>query len=800
MVHGAGQLSIINRPESVSLASRTCAGRDARPRARTEWRAGARVFTSARWVACCASLFGACALDAGPAPRPAQTAAAGAPSAVAPDEFTGPFPSWRNVRTQDGASGDGRSDDTAALQQSLAEAVRPGAPPVVFVPSGTYRITQTLTLSFAANVSLVGEDPATTRIVWDGPMGGTMLSINGVAYSRFARLTFDGRRRASVAVDQSWDGSRPNFDTGNEYADDRFLDVQYGIHGGFKGAGFAETSIVRSQFVRNSAAGVALGNFNALDIWIRDSLFEDCAVGVTNATGAGNFHVYSSVFRRSAVADLEMGNTGGFSARGNYSTGSRAFFVSSAAKRFPATIHLQRNTIVDPLETTVVDLKNQGPGLLTDNVIRSARAAGPAVRWTSGDGADVASIGNTYTVTRPIEASGRVISFGDRILPPADLSPAEPALPPTPPALGRRTFEVPRGAGAREVQAAISAAAAVQGQRPIVHFPAGVYAIDETLTVPATDLQLVGDGYGTILRWKGAGRGPVVRLEGPTHATLRELQIDGASSADGILVEGADQPGARLYFDQLQLRSARDVDLFVDRLDHALVQLLDFGHAYSPNARSVIVRGGPRAAAGEPVEGRTEVLSGAASGHTISYDVSDGARVLLRDLWYESGAGPSFAAVHGRAAFTIDGARLSTPVGRPRPAIDISDLDGTAALAAVHLDDRVVVAGSGRLARVLGLGLFDEQPSPAYVVNAAVPPAIAMLAGSRHRFPGTRGGNHSTPTPDLGRLDPILVDSLLAHTRQAAAAPLSTLPPSVTDLRLFRVWVAGGIVNLHVTP
>ncbi len=118
----------------------------------------------------------------------------------------------------------------------------------------------------------------------------------------------------------------------------------------------------------------------------------------------------------------------------------------------------------------------------------------------------------------------------------------------------------------------------------------------------------------------------------------------------------------------------------------------------------------------------------------------------------------------------------------------------------MHLDDRAVVAGSGRLARVLGLGLFDEQPSPAYFVNAALPPALAVLANSRHRFPGTRIGNHSTPTPDVGRLDQRLADSLLAHTRQAAAAPLSTLPPSVTDLRLFRVWVTGGIVNLHLTP
>ena len=39
-------------------------------------------------------------------------------------------------------------------------------------------------------------------------------------------------------------------------------------------------------------------------------LFEDCRVGATNSYGAGNFHVYKSVFRRSTEADVTIGNTG----------------------------------------------------------------------------------------------------------------------------------------------------------------------------------------------------------------------------------------------------------------------------------------------------------------------------------------------------------------------------------------------------------------------------------------------------------------------------------------------------------
>ena len=107
-------------------------------------------------------------------------------------------------------------DDTAALQAALDDLGKSGRSPVLYLPAGRYRVTRTLSLSHTINVSIVGEDPGLVTIVWDGAEGGTMLHVNGVAYSRFTRLTFDGRRRASVAVEQSWDNARAHFDTGNE--------------------------------------------------------------------------------------------------------------------------------------------------------------------------------------------------------------------------------------------------------------------------------------------------------------------------------------------------------------------------------------------------------------------------------------------------------------------------------------------------------------------------------------------------------------------------------------------------------
>src|SRR4030095_9323670 len=175
-----------------------------------------------------------------------------------------------------------------------------------------------------------------------------------------------------------------------------------------------ETSIVRSRFLRNTSAGVALGNFNALDVWIWHSEFVDCATGGANTTGAGNFHVYNSVFRDSTTADLSMGNTGGFSVRDSYSIGSRAFFTGSFTAT-PALIDLQRNTVLDPSESVAVRMGNQGPALLLDNTFRSRPGAlGPVVEWSGFPSADVTSVGNTFTVSTPVKSNGRLTVVDSR--------------------------------------------------------------------------------------------------------------------------------------------------------------------------------------------------------------------------------------------------------------------------------------------------------------------------------------------------------------------------------------------------
>jgi hypothetical protein len=259
--------------------------------------------------------------------------------------------------------------------------------------------------------------------------------------------------------------------------------------------------------------------------------------------------------------------------------------------------------------------------------------------------------------------------------------------------------------------------------------------------------------------------------------------------ADSLVVEAVDQPGARVHLDQVQLRAGKDANLLVDGLNHALVELRDAGDAYSPDGTSIKATG----------RSRTNIFSGAASGNGLTYDVSGGARVLVRDLWYESRAGPAFTRVQGSAAFTVDGVRVASAVDGARPAFDLEGLKGRVAILAADIDDRIVVSGNGSEARVLGLGLLGERASATYFTTAAAPPARTLLLSSRQRGAGGRG-NRSVPTPDAGAVDPEFVRELLAQTRGEMPEPLTSLPVGVTDFRLFRVWVANGLRNIILRP
>jgi hypothetical protein len=740
----------------------------------------------------------------GPAPTPTPTPGPTPPPIPTPtpfpvggvDEFTGPFPSWKNAKSAYGAKGDGVTDDSAALQAALDElSNEAGTVKTLYISAGTYRITRTLRVHNTIFVNIIGEDPDFTFIRWDGGSGGVMLDIDGVAYSRFNRLTFDGRGVAQVAVDQSKsDNGTPHFDTGNEYAEDVFKDVAIGIRGGNEGYGAAETSVVRSRFIRNSQAGIILKNFNALDWWIWFSYFEDCATGVTNDPGAGNFHVYNSVFKRSTRADISIRNTGGFGIRNNYSIGSNIFYLTtSGGGNNGALTNIQGNTILDTTNPSAIQIGDYGPVQISDNFIRSKGSTGPAIDI---DVADALAFDNTFSISsNQISAGGRFIGDGNKV---GTIAATEPVIPFKYVPGGRRVFEVPVGASTSTIQQAINSAGALCGQRPIVHLPAGNYQVG-SLVVPANcNIQIVGDGGATSLT-AGSGVGTILTLQGPSKAILRDFRVKGSSQnvVNGIAIENADQSNSRVYMQGAFANSTSQNGLLVNGLSYTRVDLRDFQHQGTQGSGIKIV--------GDSLGGRTILIAGATSSNRLTYDIT-GGRFVAKDVWYETAAGktgseakPAYMRVSGNAVATFEGGKIFTNATTSTPVLDIQNLTGNATFIGLDLaqdndssnpDYTLRISGTST-GSVLGLGL--QARNSVYLSNNTS--ANARLINSRWY-----DKNYGTRTvTNIGSADVTWLRNMLTQTRGSNLTnEYEAIPAGITDVRIFRVYAENTIVGFQI--
>ncbi len=484
-----------------------------------------------------------------------------------------------------------------------------------------------------------------------------------------------------------------------------------------------------------------------------------------------------------------MGNTGEFSIRNNTSLRSAQFFYAGFTRN-PASIILEENIILDPLASQPISVSNQGAVIFLRNTVRSqAQATGTVARFSS----NAFCLDNTFTLGTPITAGDHSTVTGNRMVTPAQLSRlALPQLPATQRNMRRKIFEVPAGSNAAEIQAIIDRAAKISGKRPIVHFPYGTYQISNTLVIPAgSDIQLAGDGFGdlraTMLSWTGTSAGPIIRFEGPSRATLRDLTLRGSKLATNLLITGADEPGARVYLEGFH-QVGGGTGLLVNGLDHTLV--LSYDGAFSGLTAAVKVNGGPRAAAGHPAEGRTLFYSGAMSGNVLSHQVSGGAALIVQDGWYEGGNASTYADLTGRSRFIAAGDHIA--VRQNDPAILMHDFSGKALLAACDLSGRFTLTGSNAAAKVLILGILAENEQ--FLDDQSHPKAQFLAMTSRTRNHGStviNGG--SLAASDIGTYQEGFVRDLLSVPFYPDSANTRA-----TDIRLYRVMSLGGATGLDI--
>jgi len=171
-------------------------------------------------------------------------------SAATTTAFYGPFPSWRQVQC-------GGADDTAMLQSELNVVGTDGHSPVLYIQPGTCRLTSTLHIDKEhggcryGGVSLLGADPATTRMLWAGPSDPNqpMLEYGCMFNSRFGRLTWDGGSSAQTVY---WQSQVPEYSSGNRHEDEFFVNLSssaVAIRSGGQGVGDSEAEYVRLHFI-----------------------------------------------------------------------------------------------------------------------------------------------------------------------------------------------------------------------------------------------------------------------------------------------------------------------------------------------------------------------------------------------------------------------------------------------------------------------------------------------------------------------------------------------------------------------
>ena len=735
------------------------------------------------------------------------------------DEFVGPFASWVNVKTECGAVGDGKADDTSAIQKGL-DIINPANAKrkVLFIPAGAYRITKTLNVprtehAQTIGMGIVGEDPATTSIVWDGSQDGRIFYYSPW-YARMMRLTLDGRGKATDGIFHG-----PPFANVMGNTDMVFKDVQFGIETGERD-GIAECLVLRCKFIRCTKAGISIQNFNTLDWWVWYSLFENCHIGVSSEYngGGGHFHVYESLFKNSTEADMTIMHTSYFGIRHNTSINSKAFFVAKRAgnwsdkANYGASTSIQGNHIYDPVDTTPIRIANSGNILLMDNIIRSRAdvKSGPAIHLATPSGdADMVSIGNTFTVENPFDVKGRLTTQDEQIFPRDKIETELPVLPGTTPNLHRQVFDIPVGADAEAIQQMIDTAAKHTGQRPVVHFPPGEYAIAKTLRIPAgADMVLVGDGImnGTNLNWNGGAGQPVFLVHGPSHAIFRELYVNCAHSAVGVRVENCDQPGGRVNLQEVWMDSTQSpAELYVDGLDQTDVTTMGSGFG------KITAIGGPLAQQGK--RRTTQVVCyGMGAGCRDSFEIQSGGSILQRDAWYEGGYRTCVRLSGGPGAFTWDGGTVAVgtyPGGNAlpdrdsgKPAIEIDNFQGKATFIGIGVSSvdpqrPSFIKTRGDLAdmKALFLGCIFAQDT---FCNDAPHSKVAVFHSRQLvKDLGT------TSVPDKSTCDAPFLRDMFAQTRAARAGLFLPVPPGVTDVRFDRVFFRNGprsIELLAVSP
>lgn len=456
-----------------------------------------------------------------------------------------PRSDWLNVK--DGcaggprAKGDGKADDTAALQacfSAISDSNRSAAGSAVYMPPGHYVVRETLTLHDVLGKALVGSGEETV-LVWRGKSGGnsTMIHSDGISRTGMFGFVLDGRAGCDIGVDHYSNHSL--FETRLRHRNQKFLGFgQAGIRVGafqhmtesaeilyenviFDSNGWACAGLPYPPMSQRGCGAVALLNFNDYDNVFDGGHFSNNTYGIYNDKMA-NVYVRNSRFTASAFADVYLAASAGNSVRRCVSQGSAQFIASPA--RDPDTANptvIQDNRVdgwTSPLGAIAHNMR--GPVTVFDNQFTNGPAgAGPPIRPAP----TAASNGSVWILSGNL-LDGQAANLSALIAAPPnvrvydlDLGSSASAVPATPlkPStsflksawpLPTKLFDVSAFGAVPDddlddtagLQAAIDAASQA-GAGAMAYVPSGKFLVNDTLRVSGSNFWLSGSGFDTVI-------------------------------------------------------------------------------------------------------------------------------------------------------------------------------------------------------------------------------------------------------------------------------------------------------------
>lgn len=464
---------------------------------------------------------------------------------------------WLNVRTDVNppAQGDGVADDTRAIQAALDTH---GVRTAVYLQAGVYRITDTLTLTGSTEGALVIGDGRDTRIVWDGPEGGRMFRSDGVAYSRYVGLSWDGQGRAAVGFDHD---SALRFETEVRHQYEAFRNMtECGIRVGHAQQLASAEILYRDCLFESCGTGLAFLEFNDYDNTIDGCEFRDCGVGVRDTKG--NFYARDSHFERSREADFAMASEHGSSIRRCTSVGSRAFAVMTSSIA-PLTIqdcHVRGWTAPDGAvrlsgsPVLVMDSTFEDPPSDAPPIVRASEAQRLFVSGCVPERLDrlVQPAGGAYLYSIPAGRRSAALTDPTRSF-------LRQAVPPE-----GTLFDAGRDFGAKgdgvaddteAIQAAIDAARGA-GNGAVAYLPAGRYRVTRSLAVAGEGYAVEGGGWRCGLVWAGEPGLPIIDVRSARDVRLASLSVghgDFGPTVHGpdILIHSPDGTPSRVTLDEV---------------------------------------------------------------------------------------------------------------------------------------------------------------------------------------------------------------------------------------------------------